>query len=125
MFNYMTNIDLVAPLEEKTIEATGHDINDLLFHFLDELLFLYGSEYFICNVVEITHLEVESFSITATGYGSKFDPKKNSQGTEIKAITMHEMRILCDQLPTNREAEGNSISSARTSRSEVYVLVDI
>eukprot|EP00386_Alphamonas_edax_P007649 GDKI01025456.1.p1 GENE.GDKI01025456.1~~GDKI01025456.1.p1 ORF type:complete len:241 (-),score=69.77 GDKI01025456.1:21-635(-) len=108
MFNYMTDLDKVEPLDCREIEAEGHDLYDLLFHFLDECLFLYGSEYFICTTIEVVELDVEGGKIKAKGYGEKFNKNKHTQGTEIKAITMHEMKV---------KQEGDRV--------DVYVLVDI
>ncbi|CEL94430.1 unnamed protein product [Vitrella brassicaformis CCMP3155] len=110
MFNYMTDIEKVLPDGTREIEAQGRDLPDLVFHFLDECLFLYGSEYFICSVVEILHIDVTTAPLTirARGYGEKFDRVRHTQGTEIKAITMHEIKI-----------------TESCCGADVYVLVDI
>jgi len=46
---------------------TGHDLHSLLFAFLDELLFVFSSEYIILKRVTVTSFDTEAFKITATG----------------------------------------------------------
>lgn len=51
MFNYITELDKVEILEDHEIEANGHDMMSLLFHFLDEFLFLFCAEpYLVAKV---------------------------------------------------------------------------
>ena len=47
MFNYMTEIERVDIQQVHHVEAEGHDMKSLLFHFLDELLFMFSAEPFI------------------------------------------------------------------------------
>ena len=116
MFGYMTDIDGVLPKRREEIKATGHDMDSLLFCFLDELLFLSASDnYFMAREVQITDLVRGSgsegvWSIEAVAYGEDFDKKRHGgQGTEIKAITYCNMKVI--------ETEGE--------RTEVFVIVDI
>jgi SHS2 domain-containing protein len=54
MFGYMTEIDTVEISECQNVEADGHDILSLLFHFLDECLFLFCADpFFIARVSNI------------------------------------------------------------------------
>ena len=51
MFGYMTEIDKVEMWDKKDIEASGHDMDSLLYSFLDESLFLMCDDpYFIVQV---------------------------------------------------------------------------
>lgn len=47
MFAYMTEINYVDLHEAHQIEAQGEDLESLLFHFLDEFLFLFSCEPFL------------------------------------------------------------------------------
>ncbi|XP_071105377.1 protein archease-like [Haliotis cracherodii] len=110
MFNYMTtDYDTVEMLSVHEIEAEGEDMMSLLFHFLDEFLFLFSAEpYIIPRVVKITEFDVENFRIKAEGYGESFDISKHPQGTEVKAITYSNMQI--------HDKEGQH---------ELFVIIDI
>ncbi|XP_034269098.1 protein archease isoform X3 [Pantherophis guttatus] len=46
MFGYMTDTETVEPLDTVEVEAEGHDMLSLLFHFLDEWLYKFSAEEF-------------------------------------------------------------------------------
>ncbi|GFY75192.1 protein archease [Trichonephila inaurata madagascariensis] len=109
MFGYMTEIDKVDILMSQDIEADGHDMLSLLFHFLDEFLYVFSAEpYFIAKKVKILSFDRENFKIKARGYGEIFDLDKHPQGTEVKAITYSNMQV--------HENE---------DKSELFVIIDI
>ncbi|KAJ6654301.1 hypothetical protein lerEdw1_007223 [Lerista edwardsae] len=64
MFGYMTDTETVEPLDALEVEAEGHDMLSLLFHFLDEWLYKFSANEF-------------------------FIPR----GTEVKAITYSAMQV--------------------------------
>lgn len=84
-------------------------ISGLLFHFLDELLFLFSAEPFlVCAKLEISKFDLVDFEIDCLCYGEPFQLGKHPQGTEVKAITYSAMQVI--QKPT---------------KNEVYVIIDI
>lgn len=113
MFGYMTEIDSVEIKQTATIEATGDDMMNLLYHFLDELLFLFSAEpYLIARRLEITefNLEGEEMKVCCTCFGEEFTIGKHPQGTEVKAITYSAMHI---------------VNEPQTNKFEVFVIIDI
>lgn len=109
----MTDLCTVEIKETAEIIAEGHDLESLLFHFLDELLFLFSCEPFlICSKLTITEfiLEGEQFKIKCTCYGEEFQIGKHPQGTEVKAITYSAMQII-------NEPDKNDF--------QVFVIIDI
>ena len=106
----MTEIGKVDAIDTFTLEAKGHDMESLLFNFLDEWLFAFSAEpYFIANEIKITAFDQDNFVIKCEGYGEPFDLQKHPQGTEVKAITYSAMQI-------HKSDEGAY---------ELYVIVDI
>uniref|UniRef100_A0A023G873 Archease domain-containing protein n=1 Tax=Amblyomma triste TaxID=251400 RepID=A0A023G873_AMBTT len=66
MFGYMTEIDKVEIRATCDIAAEAEDMVGLLFHFLDELLFVFSAEPFIIGrKVEILEFDKEAFRIKA------------------------------------------------------------
>lgn len=107
----MTDLEYVSVQQCFQIEAKGDDIEGLLFHFLDELLFLFSAEPFlICKKLEITKFDFESFEIECRCYGEPFEIGKHPQGTEVKAITYSAMQV---------------IQKPEWSYYEVFVIIDI
>nr|XP_033333393.1 protein archease-like isoform X1 [Megalopta genalis] len=111
MFGYMTDLERVEITKVHNIEAEGHDLESLLFHFLDELLYMFSAEQFIvAKKVQITNFDRKNFKITATALGEEFTIGKHSQNAEVKAITYSGMQI---------------IDPPDTEKVEVFVIVDI
>lgn len=111
MFGYMTEIETVDILEKHEIEAQAEDLDGLLYHFLDELLFLFSAEPFlICKKLIITDFNLETFTIKCSCYGEPFDLAKHPQGTEVKAITYSAMQI---------------VQNEELKKVDVFVIIDI
>ncbi|GAB6030222.1 Protein archease [Chamberlinius hualienensis] len=109
MFNYMTDIATVEEEREMEIEASGDDMLSLLFHFLDEWLYVFSAEsFFIPRKVKITEFDRENFKIKASGFGETFTLGKHPQGTEVKAITYSNMQV--------HDNDG---------KAEIFVIIDI
>uniref|UniRef100_A0A8D0G5F4 Protein archease n=1 Tax=Sphenodon punctatus TaxID=8508 RepID=A0A8D0G5F4_SPHPU len=108
MFGYMTDTGTVEPLDTVKVEAEGHDLMSLLFHFLDEWLYKFSAEeYFIPREVKVLSIDRVRFRIKSIGWGEEFRLPKHPQGTEVKAITYSAMQIYEEETP------------------EVFVIIDI
>ncbi|KAH0568196.1 protein archease-like [Cotesia glomerata] len=111
MFGYMTDLETVEINQSYDITAQADDLLGLLYHFLDELLFMFSAEPFlIAKKVKILEFDEENFKITARAFGEEFQLGKHPQGTEVKAITYSAMQIH---------------TPPKTERPEVFVIIDI
>ena len=127
MFNYMTDLALVKEdpgfsSENEVIEVKGHDMNSLLFNYMDELLFRFSTDSFCTTRVKVhsivkgedkeksidPSLRKEDFVIKFNAFGALYDRSKHVQGTEVKAITYSNMQI-----------------HEEKDRTDLYVIVDI
>merc|ERR1711994_990721 len=125
MFGYMTEIETVEMKTTETVEAEGDDMLSLIFHLLDEFLFLFSAEpFFIARKVKITEFDRENFKIKAVGYGEEFDLSKHPQGTEVKAITYSNMQYYedCKNSEINRNWTG---IGGKDSNVHAFVIIDI
>lgn len=94
MFGVMTDLSGVDPIQGEDVVASGHDLESLLYNFLDECLFIFSADPFLCACeIHITEFNDENFSIKANLRGEPFDLSKHIQGTEVKAITYSNMQI--------------------------------
>jgi len=129
-FSYMTELDSIDIKTTVEIEATGHDLLDLLYHVLDEFLFSFASSLVVCRKIEVIELDEVNFRCRCIGHGEQFSLKKHPQGTEIKAITMHMMKILKPDTMTTEHFHGPRPSDTDSKVDEgfpyeAFVLVDI
>mmetsp|Transcript_50440 Transcript_50440/g.60796 ORF Transcript_50440/g.60796 Transcript_50440/m.60796 type:complete len:250 (-) Transcript_50440:145-894(-) len=114
MFGYMTCIGDVDVNEKesddfgKGVVARGQDLYSLIFAFLDEWLFNFHDTGFIAKEVVVTSIDLEGFCIKSVGRGECFDIDKHPQGTEVKAITYSNMKMI--------EENG---------RCDIWVIIDI
>ena len=111
MFGYMTDLDTIEESSTLQIEASGHDLQSVLYNYLDEWLFNFSADpFFIPFKIEVTEFDrsQEEIRIKAIGYGETFDLDKHPQGTEVKAITYSAMQI-----------------TEKDSFCETFVIVDI
>uniref|UniRef100_A0A3P8XHA1 Protein archease n=1 Tax=Esox lucius TaxID=8010 RepID=A0A3P8XHA1_ESOLU len=92
MFGYMTDTETVEPIDTVEVESEGHDMESLLFHFLDDWLFKFSADlFFIPREVKVLHLDRIHFKIRSIGVIKPF--LFSLQGTEVKAITYSAMQI--------------------------------
>ena len=71
MFNYMTPLEGIeiqaGPGGERRYRAEGHDLQSLMYHWLDELLFSFSTDFFVPKALEITLFDREKWQIEAVG----------------------------------------------------------
>jgi len=80
----------VEPRQRVAIELTGQDEADLLFDFLNELLFIFETRRLVfCDFT----VNVRQGGLTAEARGEPFDEARHGGGHEIKAITYHRLRV--------------------------------
>lgn len=48
-YAYMTDLDTVEVRKQHMFAAEGHDLKSLLFNFLDECLYIFGTELLVCR----------------------------------------------------------------------------
>lgn len=102
LFGYQTRLEQVEEREGREFSVQGHDLESLLYKFLEELLFLFSAEFFTVRRVEITEWtegiggedgKKDRFTVMARCFGEEWDAKKHESGTEIKAVTYCNMKI--------------------------------
>ena len=88
---------IMVPLEQvrvqvsREIVAEGHDLVSLLIAWLNELVFLFDTEYLIFCQFEIDSLTETSLKARASG--EPYDAQRHEIGSAIKATTWHEAAV--------------------------------
>ena len=94
MFEAMTDVSKVEPLQQVQFNIKAESVEDLLFSFLSELVFIKDTRgLFFCDFV----LEIEKGkSLTCKGMGESIDRDKHELRTDVKAATYHNLKIKHD-----------------------------
>jgi SHS2 domain-containing protein len=91
----MVDLATVLPVIEVKVDAQGHDLESLLFDWLDKVMLLMVADGIATSdfSVKIQKLDNNSYSLSGIAKGEKMDLAKHHYKVEIKAITYHEMLI--------------------------------
>ncbi|NHJ33153.1 MAG: archease [Asgard group archaeon] len=95
-YNVLTDTKTIEPKIEKELIFESEDYESLLFDWIDNLIYLFGTELFIASKIQVTTLkkiEDNKFTLTAILHGDIFDLKKHPQESEVKAMTYSFMKI--------------------------------
>jgi SHS2 domain-containing protein len=95
MFEVMTDTSKVEPRIEENVEVEGHDLESLLYSWLETLLVRCDVENRLYSkfIVERIVCEGGSFNLRAKIYGEDYNPERHTSKTEVKAVTFHMMEI--------------------------------
>lgn len=86
-------VDLDTVKEERTLSvlAEGKDHSELFFNWLDELLYLHNTRYFLCKSVE--DINIQNNRVEAHIRGERVDPERHVLRAELKAVTYHQFEV--------------------------------
>ena len=84
----------VRVVTSREISVTGHDSISLLIAWLNELIFLFDTEYLLFRDFEIATLT--DTALTGVAQGEPFDGLRHELSSAIKAATWHEAAITQD-----------------------------
>lgn len=98
MFAWMVDLNAVEEREERTVEATGRDIEALLVDFLNELLFLFDTRRLLFKRIQVlemvsTGTRAGPYRLTAMAFGERVDPQRHQLRGSIKSATYHMLRV--------------------------------
>lgn len=89
MMAYMTDLELVEVCAERTFTAEGHDLKSLLYNFMNECLYVFCTELFVCKQVEVVCLELSS--------ASSCDRQTESDGIDEPGIEQQSDASMCER----------------------------
>ena len=84
----MVNPKTVKPKLKKTIKLSADSLENLMYDFLGELIFLKDTKGLLFNKFSVK-VDEKKFSLVAVMTGDKIDRKKHDLRNDLKAITMH------------------------------------
>ena len=84
----------VRAVTSREISVKGHDSISLLIAWLNELIFLFDTEYLLFRDFEIATLT--DTALTGIARGEPFDHQRHELSSAIKAATWHEAAVTQD-----------------------------
>ncbi len=95
MFNIITDISKIHPTNVFKIYIRGLDEYNLLYNWLEELLYLFDTTHFAFSKFKVHKIETENsnFVLDGEAYGELFNPTIHKKGKEIKSPTYSLMEI--------------------------------
>ena len=91
MFDILTDMDRIEEADKSNLRVSASNTEELLVTWLDELLYRYETERFICKRFVIN--DMDDRSLSATVFGEKVDPARHEIKLEIKSVTYHQLRV--------------------------------
>ena len=94
IFNITVDIKTLKPKIKKDIKLENEKIDDMLYDFLSEIVFLKDAEALIfCRCKVNINEKSKKFHLTSKFEGDKINPKTQKLDNDIKAITMHMFKL--------------------------------
>mgnify|MGYP005851720205 CR=1 FL=1 len=90
MFDLMTTIEKIKPIEYFTFNLSGENIEQLYVNFLTELLYIHEVERVFLSEFNVDLKKVNNnYELFCIAKGEKFDINVHERKLVIKAITYH------------------------------------
>lgn len=101
LFDIMTDIKKIRPLEKETISVRADNLDELMNYWLTSLLQQFTLKNRLLSDFRMAH--ISDTSLEAIIQGEPFDPTRHEIIKEIKAITFHNLSV--KQLANGWQAE--------------------
>ena len=96
LFEVMVDTEKVEKKVKKTVEVEGDDLESMMFSWLNELLFLYGSEGLVFSLFKVS-VDLKGKKVKGECFGEYVNPEKHEVKTEVKAVTFHKLSVWKDE----------------------------
>jgi SHS2 domain-containing protein len=91
LFSIITDLRKVRKHESRVVELEEKDPEDLLFEWLNHLIYLFDAEGLIFRECDV--LEFDGQKMKALCCGEKVDPGRHEIKTGVKAATYHMLKV--------------------------------
>jgi SHS2 domain-containing protein len=91
LFSIITDLSKVRKAEQRTVEIQAGSPEDLLYAWLNHLIYLFDSEQMLFKQCIV--LELDGIELKAVCYGEKADVRRHKMKAGVKAATYHQLRV--------------------------------
>ncbi len=83
----------VRPVEKVEVSLESEKLDNLLFDWLSELVYLKDRDAYLFSMFEVSIGHNGDFSLAGKAWGEKIDPEKQRLRTDVKAVTYHMFKL--------------------------------
>ena len=91
LFSIMADLRRVRAVESREMTVKGGDIEELLFNWLNQLIYVFDVEHLLFKKFDIS--EFTGRSLKATCRGEKYDPARHRLKIGVKSATYHTLKV--------------------------------
>ena len=91
LFSILTDIARVHESESRTVMVTGLDLENLLFNWINELIYIFDVDHMLFRRFDIT--DMTERTLKATCYGEKYNPDVHELKLGVKSATFHMLTV--------------------------------
>ena len=91
LFSIITDLRKVKKIESRLVELQENSLEDLLYAWLNHLIYLFDAEQMLFKQCEIQ--DFEEHKIKAICYGERVDPSRHNMKLGVKAATYHMLKV--------------------------------
>jgi len=93
-YDTMVEADRIEPRQPREVEVEGTDLYELLYNWIEELIYIFETEGLVCSKFDIKISGGDGlWRLRGRIYGEPYSKEKHGSKTHIKAVTYHEMKI--------------------------------
>lgn len=91
LFSIITELDKVREVQSRPVEVGAEDVDELLFNWLNELIYVFEVEHLLFKRFDIT--EFTEHNLKATCWGEKYHPARHELKLGVKSATYHMLKV--------------------------------
>lgn len=91
MISLACDLENVRETEKRKIEASGEDVESLLYSWLAEVIAVSDAEHLVLRRAVVNFLD--EGRVRGTVYGEPIDRARHKTGVAIKAVTLHQFAV--------------------------------
>jgi SHS2 domain-containing protein len=94
LFEGMADTHRLRPRVQKNIMLRNEKIDQLLYDWLSELIYLKDAEGLLFREFKVELTQNSDWNLTATVRGEPIDPKRHGLRADAKAVTYHQFEVV-------------------------------
>ena len=91
LFSIITELNQVREVKSRPVTVTAGDVEELLFNWLNELIYVFEVEHLLFKRFDIS--ELTEHNLKATCWGETYDPSRHQLKLGVKSATYHMLEV--------------------------------